>query len=84
MNTNNFKIFVEALEALPEEIKNNKVDMRSNFAHSCMSESLSRILKQALASPIYSALCRSCFSLNASSLYIFLLFIVSSPYSCQN
>jgi hypothetical protein len=44
---------------------------------------LSRILKQALASPIYSALCSSCFSLNASSLYIFLLFIISSPYSCR-
>jgi hypothetical protein len=35
MNTNNFKIFVEALEALPEEIKNNKVDMRSNFEPIC-------------------------------------------------
>ena len=29
MNTNNFKIFVEALEALPESIKNNNVNMAS-------------------------------------------------------
>jgi hypothetical protein len=35
MNTNNFKIFVEALEALPEEIKNNEVDMQSNFEPVC-------------------------------------------------
>jgi hypothetical protein len=28
MNTKNFKIFVEALEALPDEIKNNEVDMQ--------------------------------------------------------
>jgi hypothetical protein len=27
MNTHNFKIFVEALEALPEEIKNRKVKL---------------------------------------------------------
>jgi hypothetical protein len=31
MNTNNFKILVEALEALPEEIKNNQVDMNSTL-----------------------------------------------------
>jgi hypothetical protein len=35
MNTNNFKIFVEALEALPDEIKNNEVDMQSNFEPAC-------------------------------------------------
>ena len=35
MNTKNFRIFVEALEALPEEIKNNEVDMRSNFEPIC-------------------------------------------------
>jgi uncharacterized protein YqhQ len=35
MNTEKFKIFVEALEALPEEIKNNEVDMRSNFEPVC-------------------------------------------------
>jgi hypothetical protein len=29
MNTHNFKIFVEALEALPESIKNNNVNMAS-------------------------------------------------------
>ena len=35
MNTKNFKIFVEALEALPDEIKNNEVDMQSNFEPVC-------------------------------------------------
>ena len=35
MNTNNFKIFVEALEALPDEIKNNQVDMLSIEAPVC-------------------------------------------------
>jgi hypothetical protein len=35
MNTERFRIFVEALEALPEEIKNNEVDMRSNFEPVC-------------------------------------------------
>ena len=35
MNTKNFRIFVETLEALPEEIKNNEVDMRSNFEPAC-------------------------------------------------
>jgi hypothetical protein len=35
MNTNNFKIFVEALEALPDEIKNNKVDMNSTLKPAC-------------------------------------------------
>jgi hypothetical protein len=35
MNTNNFKIFVEALEALPEDIKNNKVDMTSTAQPQC-------------------------------------------------
>jgi hypothetical protein len=35
MNTKKFRIFVEALEALPEEIKNNEVDMRSNFEPIC-------------------------------------------------
>jgi hypothetical protein len=29
MNTKNFKVFIEALEALPEDIKNNEVDMKS-------------------------------------------------------
>ena len=29
MNTKNFKIFIEALEALPENIRNNEVDMKS-------------------------------------------------------
>jgi predicted nucleic acid-binding protein len=27
MNTKKFKVFVEALESLPEHIRNNKVDM---------------------------------------------------------
>jgi hypothetical protein len=32
MNTENFKILVEALEALPEEIKNNEVlNLRTNI-----------------------------------------------------
>jgi hypothetical protein len=35
MNTNNFKIFVEALEALPDEIKNNEVDMNSTLKPAC-------------------------------------------------
>ena len=35
MKTEKFKIFVEALEALPDEIKNNEVDMRSNFEPVC-------------------------------------------------
>jgi hypothetical protein len=35
MNTNNFKILVEALEALPDEIKNNKVDMMSTAQPQC-------------------------------------------------
>jgi hypothetical protein len=35
MNTHNFKIFVEALEALPDEIKNNQVDMNSVFEPVC-------------------------------------------------
>ena len=35
MNTNNFKILVEALEALPEEIKNNQVDMKSVLEPIC-------------------------------------------------
>jgi hypothetical protein len=35
MNTNNFKIFVEALEALPESIKNNEVDMNSFYEPLC-------------------------------------------------
>jgi hypothetical protein len=29
MNTKNFKVFIEALEALPENIRNNEVDMKS-------------------------------------------------------
>jgi hypothetical protein len=29
MITDNFKIFIEALEALPEDIRNNHVDMKS-------------------------------------------------------
>jgi hypothetical protein len=29
MNTKKFKVFVEALESLPEHIRNNKVDMHS-------------------------------------------------------
>ena len=37
MDIENFKIFVEALEALPEEIKNNKVDMKSTFEPTCGS-----------------------------------------------
>jgi hypothetical protein len=35
MNTNNFKILVDALEALPDEIKNNQVDMNSTFEPAC-------------------------------------------------
>jgi hypothetical protein len=35
MNTNNFKILVEALEALPEDIKNNEVDMNSTLKPAC-------------------------------------------------
>jgi hypothetical protein len=35
MNTENFKILVDALESLPEDIKNNEVDMRSNFEPAC-------------------------------------------------
>jgi hypothetical protein len=31
MNTNNFKILVEALEALPDDIKNNEVDMHAKL-----------------------------------------------------
>jgi hypothetical protein len=35
MKTEKFKIFVEALEALPDEIKNNEVDMQSSFEPVC-------------------------------------------------
>jgi hypothetical protein len=35
MNTNNFKILVEALEALPEGIRNNKVNMSSVDEPTC-------------------------------------------------
>jgi hypothetical protein len=31
MNTNNFKVFIEALEALPDDIKNNEVSMNSTL-----------------------------------------------------
>jgi hypothetical protein len=32
MNTNNFKIFIEALEALPQDIKDREVDI-NGFKH---------------------------------------------------
>ena len=35
MNTNNFKILVEALEALPKHIRNNEVDMNSIVEPTC-------------------------------------------------
>ena len=35
MNTNNFKTFVEALEALPAHIKNKEVDMKSTKDPMC-------------------------------------------------
>jgi hypothetical protein len=40
MNTENFKILVDALEALPDEIKNNKVEMRSLEDPTTLSPSL--------------------------------------------
>jgi hypothetical protein len=33
MNTKKFKVFVEALESLPEHIRNNKVDMHKVQVH---------------------------------------------------
>jgi hypothetical protein len=35
MNTKNFKIFIETLEALPEGIRNNRVDMNSTHEPVC-------------------------------------------------
>jgi hypothetical protein len=35
MNTKNFKVFIEALEALPENVKHNHVDMKSILEPVC-------------------------------------------------
>jgi hypothetical protein len=40
MITDNFKVFIEALEALPEDIKNNEVNMKSVDEPVCVQLSI--------------------------------------------
>jgi hypothetical protein len=66
MNTNNFKILVEALEALPASIKNNKVDMQSNFEPACgtagcLRSSSLNLFKTSLVSLYLLELCSTSF-----------------------
>jgi hypothetical protein len=83
----NFKILVEALEALPDEIKNNEVDMQSNFepvcgTAACFAGLISIVandipeLKKHYTSPIYTFSNWGIASTNILKFFVFILSII--------